>query len=218
MDNSIIVDFPRGTLLYQARNEIRLVGDYVVKRFAVPSWYNRIIYTYFRQPKAERAFRNAQRLIALGVPTPKPIEYILCGDKLLAESYLITDYSPLKRNFYEFREHGVDGYEAVIHAFAILTARMHSLGVLHLDYSPGNILWDYDDSGVPQFQLVDINRMRFGQEVSMRTAAKGFCRLWGDDDFFRLLAREYASARGYETARFTQLTLRYHRRFWRFRK
>ena len=44
------------------------------------------------------------------------------------------------------------------------TAVMHEREVLHLDYSPGNILWDKDDEGY-HFTVVDINRMRFGKVV-----------------------------------------------------
>lgn len=47
-------------------------------------------------------------------------------------------------------------------AFAEFTARLHEAGILHLDYSPGNIL--YDKIGEEyHFSLVDINRMHFGE-------------------------------------------------------
>lgn len=49
-------------------------------------------------------------------------------------------------------------------AFAEFTARLHEAGILHLDYSPGNIL--YDKIGEEyHFSLVDINRMHLAKWI-----------------------------------------------------
>jgi len=210
----------QGTVIYDARNQIRLIDGYCVKRFHCPAFGNRIAYTCFRQPKAKRAYDNACRLEQEGIGTPKAVAYLLVEGKLglLKESFLITQISPLRRNFYEFREHGIEGYESVIRQFAQFTAKMHSGGILHKDYSPGNILFDIDEQGKAYFELVDINRMCFDKPVSLRMACRNFCRLWGKEDFFVLLAESYAEARGFDKNKCRQLTLKYWRRFWRFRK
>lgn len=217
----------RGEVIYDARNQIRLIdsgnsccGKLCVKRFHCPALPNRIIYSCLRQPKAKRAYENARRLEALHIGTPTPVAYLLQEKRssLIGESYLITEVSPLKRNFYEFRAHGIEGYEHIIRQFAQFTADLHGKGVLHKDYSPGNILFDVDAQGNARFELVDINRMRFGKPVSMRTACRNFCRLWGKEDFFVLLAEVYAEARGFNKIECRRLTLMYWRRFWRYRK
>lgn len=207
-----------GTVIYDARNQIRKIeydGLLVnVKRFHTPALPNRIVYSAFRTPKAVRAYKNAERLLEMNIPTAEPIAYILCGKHLLAESYLLTLQSPLSRNFYEFRYHSVKGYESVIRQFACFTADLHQKGVLHLDYSPGNILFDVDKDGVVQFCLIDINRMRFNNPIDMRTACKNFCRLWGHRDFIDLLSLEYARARGWNEVQVQQLITHYWEQFW----
>ena len=207
-----------GKVLYDARNQIRAIEhnglNINVKRFHTPALPNRLIYTLFRLPKAVRAYQNAGRLLQLGIETPTPIAYILCGEHLLSESYLITLQSPLSHNFYEFRYHSVAGYEAVIRQFAYFTADMHKKGVLHKDYSPGNILFETDASGKARFCLVDINRMDFGCKIDMNTACKNFCRLWGHRDFIDLLSKEYAHARGWDERKVQTLITRYWEQFW----
>ena len=86
---------------------------------------------------------------------------------------------PHDRNFYEFGRGGIDGREDILRAFARFTARVHEAGFLHVDYSPGNILFRKGAQGI-DFCLVDINRMHFGL-VSVRSGCENFARLWGGD-------------------------------------
>ena len=192
-----------GVVIYDARNQIRVVElpngmTLNIKRFHRPALFNRIIYTWFRPSKAERAYQNAQQLQALHIPTPEAVAYIENKNPLLQESYLITVQSPLTRNFYEFRYHSVEGYEDIIQAFAYLMADAHQKGVLHQDLSPGNILFDKQEDGNISFSLVDINRMRLGRSISKEEACRNFCRLWGRMDFIEELSRSYAAARGWD--------------------
>lgn len=214
--------FPQtGTVIYDARNQIRVIEHNGLtvnaKRFHCPALPNRLVYSAFRMPKAVRAYQNAERLLSMGVPTPEPIAYILCGKPLLAESYLLTVQSPLSRNFYEFRYHSVAGYESLIRQFACFTADLHRKGILHKDYSPGNILFDVAADGKAQFSLVDINRMEFDREIDMPAACRNFCRLWGHRDFIDLLGTEYARARGWDEAEVRRLVTRYWEQFWHIR-
>lgn len=212
-----------GEVIYDARNQIRkaIAPDgtpVVIKRYHIPSWYNQIIYTCLRKPKAKRAYENALILNELRINTPTAIGYILCGKGLLKESYLITVQSPLTRNFYEFRHHPLEGYEPIVRQFARFTADMHQKQVLHLDYSPGNILFDTDEKGKCTFTIVDINRMQTGKRIMMQEACKSFRRLWGGQDFFELLASEYATAMDWQKNEVNKLIIRYWQRFWKYRK
>ena len=214
----------QGEVIYDARNQIRLITapdgtETCVKRFHAPRGLNSWVYMHWRTPKAVRAYENAVRLCEAGIDTPEPIASILITDGgLLRESYLISRRSLLTRNFYEFRHHPLEGYEAIVCAFARFTAHMHQQGILHRDYSPGNILFDIDKQGQTHFEIVDINRMVFDRPVDIDTACRNFCRLWGKEDFFLLLAKEYAKARGFDENECIRLTVKYWKRFWRFRK
>lgn len=210
----------QGEVIYNARNQIRVVtlpnGLCVnVKRFHRPAFCNRLIYTYLRAPKAQRAYQNAQALQSSGIGTPTPIAYLLCGNRLLQTSYLITLQSTLQHTFYDFRDGQVKGKESLIRAFAQWTANMHRQGILHLDYSPGNILYDYVDNHW-QFEVVDINRLRLGR-VTPQKGAANFCRLWGKQDFFEIVAPAYAEAMGIDEQQCLQWILAARKRFWRHR-
>ncbi len=135
----------QGEVIYEERNQIRrIVAEgvaVVAKRFHTPSLINRIAYTLFRKPKAVRAYENAAELTERGFATPEPIAYILCGNGLLKESYLVTLQSDLTHTFYDFRDGKIAGKEDLIEAFALYAASLHNKGVLHKDFSPGNIRW-----------------------------------------------------------------------------
>ncbi len=213
-----------GKCLFKGRNEVRRLTapdgtEVCVKRYGIPSLPQRFAYTYIRAPKAQRAYSNALRLIASHIPTPEPIAYMIVKSaRLLSDSYLVTTYCPYPRNFYEFRGHGIEGHEPIIRQLAYTVADMHMQHIYHKDLSPGNLLFDISNGRV-QLTIIDINRMAFpSATIGIKQACRNFARLWGNDDFFMLLAECYAEKRGFSVALTQQLTLRYHRRYWRFRK
>ena len=207
-----------GEVIYQARNTIRRITvnnlNLVVKRYHKPALPNRIIYSTLRQPKALRAYENAITLNELSIPTPEPVA-LLIPDKLILESYLVTIESPLKHTFFDFRDGVTDGREDIIRAFARFAADMHQKGILHRDFSPGNILYDCID-GKPQFQVVDINRMSF-RHLTWQDGCRNFARLWGKRRFFEILADEYAMARNLNPTEVLAEILKARETFWRHR-
>lgn len=218
--NRIPQEFPAmGEVIYQARNEIRRVSHdgqaYCIKRYHIPCGINRMIYTYFRKPKAVRAYENAGLLNRDGFSTPEPVAYILEGD-LLGYSYLVTVCSPLTRRFYEFREHGIEGYETLLDSLGQMAGRMNEQGILHKDFSPGNILFDSVD-GEWKIELVDINRMRFGS-VTMYRGCRNFARLWGDEALIERVARAYAGERGFNPDECADIAVAEWKHFWKHRK
>ena len=187
-----------GRIIYSGRNLIKVMEvdgiEINVKRYGIPALANRIVYSFFRTPKGKRAFEYPQMLLQKGVETPAPIAYIeerKCG--LINYSYFVSMQSPYQRNFYEFGNADVERCKDLIIAFAQYTANLHQAGIMHRDYSPGNILFDRID-GEYHFMLVDINRMTFG-EISVDMGCANFARLWGQKAFFEMLAKEYAKAR-----------------------
>ena len=207
----------QGEVIYDARNQIRIMtapdgSEMCVKRFHTPRFLNRISYSFLRPPKAKRAYENALRLLSYGIATPQPVAYILCGNGLLKESYLITVKSALQHTFYDFRDGVISGKEDLIRSFARFSAHLHESGVLPLDYSPGNILYDRVN-GKWQFNLVDINRMHFGK-VTAQQGCRNFCRLWGKTDFFDVLSLAYAQERHIDAKQCREWILDARKHFW----
>jgi len=207
-----------GKTIYKQRNEIKVFDvngiSLNVKRFKVPHVINRIVYSFFRLTKAERSYRYALVLEEKGISTPEPVAYILIKKHgLLHYSYYISRQVSHAHTMYEFGKGGITGREYIIEAFARFTAKSHEKGVFHKDYSPGNILFDIKNGQV-DFCLVDINRMQFG-EVSVKKGCANFARLWGQKDFFLLLAEEYAHVRGIEPDECLRWILYYRDKFWK---
>jgi serine/threonine protein kinase len=185
-----------------------------IKRYKRPFFLNRIIYTFFRKPKAERAYIHSERLIGLGINSPQPVAFfVMKHNMLIRDSFYLSLQVSLPRNMYEFGKGGIEGREHILRAFAAFTARLHELGALHRDYSPGNILFD-DCNGLVTFCLVDVNRMSFGP-VSLRKGCAAFASLWGPGPMFALIADEYARIRRADPARCLRMISSFRQAFWK---
>lgn len=211
----------QGHIIYDARNRIRVIEGpdgalYNVKRYCRPIWLNRLVYTLFRAPKAVRAYENAIRLLHADIATPRPVAYILCGEGLLEESYLITEQMAYPHRLYEWGDGLTAGREQAMRAFGQFTARMHEKEILHLDYSPGNILFDAGGDDC-RFAVVDINRMYFGP-VSIERGCREMGRLWGEEEVYRLIAEGYARERNADTEYCFEQMWQAHQSFWSKRK
>lgn len=188
----------------------------VVKRYHKPRGINKLVYSWgIRKPKGLRAYLYPDRLARVGIDTPVPVAYVeertCCG--LIAYSYFVSVMHPYRHRFYEWGNTPSCGYQGIARDLARFTARLHECGILHLDYSPGNILWEQVD-GEYRFALVDINQLRFGP-VGLRAGCRNFARLWGQTEFFRLLAREYALQRHFDEDRVLHCILKYRAAYWK---
>lgn len=210
-----------GRVIYKGHNLIKVFGptpDINIKRYGVPKWYNRIIYSFIRKPKGERAFYSAGKLRDAGIFTPLPLAFVKEQKYgLIGLSYLVTLHE------YGFQDGYLLGDDPImapsrrqlVKEIAALGAVMHNAGLLHKDFSPGNILWRQNPhTNAVEFCLVDINRMRFGK-VSVKKGAENFARLWGQPELFRLLAEEYARLRGADPVQTLKWMSDARNRFWR---
>lgn len=141
-----------GKTIYKARNEIKVFEvdgvELNVKRYRVPFLINRVIYRFFRQPKAVRAYEYALRLVAKGFETPAPIAYILFRKKgFLGYSYFISLQSSYK-TLYKVGQRPVEGNEDIFRALGTYMAELHEAEVYHADFSPGNVLYDRTEEGL----------------------------------------------------------------------
>lgn len=86
-----------GNIVYSARNIIKSfnLDDkslIIVKKFHSLHLPQRIIYSFFRKSKAERAFRNAMVLCQRGISTPCNIAYLeLWENGLFKYGYYVTE-------------------------------------------------------------------------------------------------------------------------------
>jgi serine/threonine protein kinase len=184
-----------GVVIYDQRNLLKVftIGniDVVVKRFRIPILLNRIVYTFLRSSKAVRSFKYASILLERGIETPDPIAFI--EEKsvgLLRFSYYICVY---EKDSVHIRKQmlgeGID--DNFIEGLAAFIAKLHDKGVLFLDLSPGNILYRKEGNN-QHFLLVDINRLRFREVVTIKNRYRNVVRISGSPVIVTSLAKEYA--------------------------
>lgn len=149
-------------VIYRGRNlVVRLRGEnIVVKAFGMPGVVKGAIYGHMRRSKALRAYSNALRLRAMGIPTPEPYfaGEVRDGLGLLRQSYYacaaLDGWSELR---------GVEknpDFPEIARALAEFIFNLHTHGVYMADFTPGNVLYRRE-GGKYLFMLVDINRMEF---------------------------------------------------------
>jgi glycosyltransferase involved in cell wall biosynthesis len=198
----------KGTTIYQGRNRLKVFEEkgvqLVVKSYQLPNFINRIVYNSFRPSKARRSYRYAELLRRIGVDTPEPIGFYSTGTWLFfGRSYFVSRHSECTHSYRDFETTTFPHQEAILRAIARTTARLHDNGLLHKDYSAGNILFEETEQGI-RVEVIDLNRMRFGK-VSMERGCKNFERLPGTHEMFQILADEYAKVRGFDPARCLEL-------------
>ena len=195
-----------GQPIHKGRNELRefqVEGlACVVKSFHRPNWLNRIVYGFLRKSKARRSYEYALMLRNLGIGSPTPVGYY--AERRLGlffgRSFYVCLRSPLPYNYIDILEHNLspDDEKRYLQAIARTTARLHNAGMVHIDYSHGNILFGPGADGKPQVELIDLNRIRF-HHVGMEEGCRNFAdRLPTNMEQRRIVAEEYARLRGFD--------------------
>lgn len=195
-----------GDLLYSGRNVIKsftlsdpdpVLQQLVVKRYKHPNPVQRIIYSFFRDTKAARAFRNASELRRRRIDTPLEIGYLEQWKNGLFEyGYYISSYDGAPSISGRLTE--IPEFDRIMAAdFAAFAAKLHEKGILHHDLNSTNVLYHPENRGY-RFSVIDINRMDFKPEGSC--PSKGEClenltRFTGKMDLFEYVARCYAESR-----------------------
>jgi len=188
---------PEAEPIYMDRNTVyRLTIDktpIVIKSFQVPNLIDSYMQTVVGKSKSHLSYLNAKRLQQLGFRTPSPVAYgeVLNGNRLL-RSYYMTEF--ISGGDMRGWENNPDN-EPLLRAFAAEMARMHNAGILHRDFSPGNILF----TGTPalgfNFYHIDLNRMTFDVKSRQKLLSM-FGRLSTSRDAIKRLAGYYAQAAG----------------------
>lgn len=179
-----------GEVIFSRRNTLRLTDGVVVKHFAVPGLLRGIGYGLFGKSKARRSYEYATRMAGL---TPEPIAYREVRQfGILRESAYVCRLSECKHTFNELI--GAPDYPhrtEMLSAIGRFTAELHQRGILHRDYSGGNILFNEDGSKV---QVIDLNRICFYGHLTRRQRLRNFERLNIDHEALKTIAAAYAEA------------------------
>ena len=186
-----------GEVIFSRRNTLRLTDDIVVKQFAVPNLLRGLWYGLFGRSKARRSYEYALRMNGL---TPAPVAYRevrILG--VLRESWYACRKSECKHTFNELiGQPGYPNRTDILKAIGRFTATLHRRGILHGDYSGGNILFTADGSRV---EVIDLNRIRFCSRLSREQRLLNFERLNIDRDALRTMVEAYAAAIGDDPAK-----------------
>jgi len=204
--------------IHKARNELKIIpyNNYstVVKSFKIPHLLNRFIYTFFRDSKAKKSYEYS---LKIGDFTPKPIAYIEFYETgLLHKSYFISEEFAYDFTIREpLLDHNFPDKEAVFKAFASFTYKLHEKGILHKDYSPGNILIK-KENGHYIFKIVDINRMEF-KTLTENERLQNFDKLWAKDEDLTIIIKEYSKIAGFNEKEALQKALHFSQKLKDFK-
>jgi tRNA A-37 threonylcarbamoyl transferase component Bud32 len=135
---------------------------FVIKKYKIPTLFNRFVYTWIRKSKARRSFEYADRLLSYGVETALPVAYIEeRKGGLFNIGYFVSEYLPYPV-LPKSKELEEGERETLEQQFIEFTARLHEIKIIHKDYNPSNVFY-YKVEERYHFALVDINRMDFGK-------------------------------------------------------
>jgi len=199
-----IVSFQKeGRILFAGkRNTIKVfqIGARTIniKSFKIPNLINTIVYRYFRKSKARRSFEFANLLLQKQIGTPKPVafaeNYSWIG---LRVSYYLSEQLEADLTLRELVEiPDYPDHENILRRFTKFSFELHQKGVEFLDHSPGNTLIKSKGDGTYEFFLVDLNRMRFHDQMPFEVRMKNLSRLTPKKDMVAVISNEYAKLSG----------------------
>ncbi|WP_339427263.1 MULTISPECIES: lipopolysaccharide kinase InaA family protein [unclassified Pseudomonas] len=143
----------------------------VIKRYNIKSfahWFKR----FWRPSRAWHSWREGNRLVFLGIATPKPLAVLekrFFG--LRGRAYLITEFLPgpdIIERFAPYIESG-DAPENELLALDHLFAELIRERISHGDFKGHNLFWDKD-----RWSLIDLDAMR--QHSTQASFAPAFAR------------------------------------------
>ena len=163
-----------------------------IKSFKIPNLVNKFAYKFFRKSKARRSFEYGNKLMELGINTPKPVAYFEYSTLFsFDKSFYISEQYNNELTYRELiNDHDYPGFEEILRAFTRFTFLLHEKGINFLDHSPGNTLIKKVGDNY-EFYLVDLNRMKF-QTMSFEERMKNFAKLSPKDVMLDIMCDEYA--------------------------
>ncbi len=187
----------KGKTIHEGRNIVKSFqtdyGEWIIKRYKKPLFFQRFIYTFFRKSKAERAYIFAGKLHSLGVETPEGIAYAEdTKDGLMSYCYFTSTactYSAL----YSVLVENTDYDKNLVKALARFFKELHSKGFLHGDSNLNNILYTTGKQQTDfKFAVIDTNRSKFKKKLTHSECLDNFKRTTHRRDLLEDLITQYA--------------------------
>lgn len=185
-------------IIYRGRNRVYALkladgSEVNIKAFKIPRVLNPYIYTVLRKSKARRSYENSLQLLSYGIRVPEPLAYIEIRNGLkLGRSYYISRQIEAQ-NMRDWDDK--PDTEPLLRALAREIVKIQQAGVLHKDFSPGNVLYTGNQTDGYTFYYIDLNRMKFGVHDHARLMGM-FRAISLDPDQTGRLARYYGEAAG----------------------
>jgi len=163
----------------------------MVKRFRNKGAWKKAVYRVF-PGKAKRSYSNSQRLNQVGLNSPKPIAWVESWEGAwLNESYYVCHFTPFEHEARELHRTELPQRVEKARLLGRSLAKMHASEILHLDLTPGNLLFTNAPCGEWELHIVDNNRMRFGP-VSRRAAITSLVQADLPTDLVQPMLEAYA--------------------------
>lgn len=190
-----------GEVIYKGRNILKKFvyegQSIIVKSYCSPIWFNKFVYRFFRKPKCVRSYEYADLLIKLGIGSPLPIGYCVETKGLfIGRTYFACLESECPYTYRDFRKQEFPNKKDILLAIADTTAALHENGIIHKDYSAGNILFGEFDGKI-KVEIIDLNRIRF-EKVDLDKGCRNFDRIPGSEEDLRIMSDQYAKKRNFD--------------------
>ncbi len=192
-----------GELLYDKRNKIRRFtledgSVVIVKQYKKPNFFQRICYSTFWNNKAKKSYFFGNRLLNLGIDTPRPIAAVTYYNIGMVNRYYFASTEDSRPDCLILRDGNMDNPQPLIDALSAYLIHLHEVGFLHGDTNLSNFLYSRNADGIFSFSVIDTNRSRFlGRPASRKEALSNLIRLTHKRSLLSEIITSYALQRGW---------------------
>lgn len=191
-----------GETLYQGRNIIKRFThentEWIVKRYKRLNLAQRIVYTFFKKSKAERAYLYAGELLNKGIDTPKGIACIECKKNGLIKDCFFISTSCNDPALFPALGGSEEFDTQLANSLAAFFVQMHEKGFLHGDPNLNNILYHKDRKDSFSFSVIDTNRSVFKPSPTRRECLDNLKRVTHQRTLLQYITRQYALLRKWD--------------------
>ena len=209
-----------GTVIHSGRNVLRLieakgfgvagVDNVMVKRYRGLFWFQKLDYTFFREPKCRKAFDNTAELRRRGFDAARELAVVeVWNHGLFQYAFFVSEVAKgvrLDDMVLRLQDAGRnDEVYGLIHQFAAHLKSLHEHGIFYNDMNCGNVICSQEESnGQWHFCFVDTNRVKMMtpyQPLDLKVVLKDILLMNPKLGTVELFQEEYLKQRGLYTPR-----------------